>query len=162
MSVFVSYCRNDRDVVAMLRDELEELRGGVWIDNRLSGGQDWWSEILAGIRSCDLFVLALSTASLRSEACMAEFQYALATNRPVLPVAVGFVDPGSLPDHVSRLQVVPFSEATTESIRGLAKALLHLPIRASPAGSPSCAAPAASQLRRRFPTSSRPAADELG
>ena len=126
MSVFVSYCRNDRDVVAILRDELEEMRGGVWIDNRLSGGQDWWSEILEGIRSCDLFVLALSPASLQSDACMAEFQYALDTHRPVLPVAVSPVDPGSLPDDVSRLQLVPFSEATTDSIRGLAKALLHL------------------------------------
>jgi hypothetical protein len=126
MSVFVSYCRNDRDVVASLRDELEEMRGGVWIDNRLSGGQDWWSEILEGIRACDLFVLALSTASLQSEACMAEFQYAMDTHRPVLPVAVGSVDPGSLPDDVSRLQLVPFSEVTTETIRGLAKALLHL------------------------------------
>ena len=126
MSVFVSYCRNDRDVVAILRDELEEMRGGVWIDNRLSGGQDWWTEILEGIRSCDVFVLALSSATLRSEACMLEFQYALATHRPVLPVVVSTVDPGGLPDDVSRLQLVPFAEATTDAIRGLAKALLNL------------------------------------
>ncbi len=126
MSVFVSYCRNDREVVAKLRDELEEMRGGVWIDNRLSGGQDWWSEILEGIRSCDLFVLALSPASLQSEACMAELQYALDTHRPVLPIAVSPVDAGGLPDDIARLQLVPFSEATTDTVRGLAKALLNL------------------------------------
>ena len=41
MSVFISYARKDADAVALLRTELEILRGDVWVDGRLAGGQDW-------------------------------------------------------------------------------------------------------------------------
>ena len=73
MSMFLSYSRQDGAIVAKLRTELEDMRGiSVWMDNRLAGGQDWWSEILEAIRSAELFVLALSRSSLLSEACISE------------------------------------------------------------------------------------------
>ena len=98
MTVFVSYASKDVErVTALQRDLGAIVGGGVWIDSELHGGQQWWSAILDQIRSCDLFVFALSPRSLRSEACMAELSYAVATNRPLLPVIVG--DVGNEPPH---------------------------------------------------------------
>jgi hypothetical protein len=104
------------------------MRGDVWVDARLRGGQEWWSEILAAIRSCDLFVIALSRASLQSEACMYEANYALSLARPVLPIAVEVVNAGALPEGLRRLQIVAFTESTVETVRQLARALLRQPV----------------------------------
>ena len=95
--VFISYSRSDGDQVANLRSEIEAIGGAAWLDTRLSGGQDWWTSILAEIRQCDLFILAVSRASLASEACTSETDYAISVGRPVLPVVVAPVDLGLLP-----------------------------------------------------------------
>ena len=49
-------------------DRAQNLRGDVWVDARLAGGQDWWNTILEAIRKSDLFVLAVSESALASEA----------------------------------------------------------------------------------------------
>ncbi|HEX7742417.1 MAG TPA: toll/interleukin-1 receptor domain-containing protein, partial [Sphingobium sp.] len=56
---FISYCRRSGGVVKTLVDDLDALGYNVWFDQELSGGQAWWTEILAKIRECDLFVFAL-------------------------------------------------------------------------------------------------------
>ena len=63
MTVFVSYASKDVERVTALQRDLGALvGGGVWIDSELHGGQQWWTAILDQIRSCDLFVFALSPA----------------------------------------------------------------------------------------------------
>ena len=69
MSIFISYARKDRAAAETLRHDLERTRSSVWLDDELTGGQAWWETILGQIRSCDLFVFALSPDSLRSKAC---------------------------------------------------------------------------------------------
>ena len=127
MTIFISYARKDAQPVATLRAELENLRGGVWIDQRLAGGQDWWSTILAAIRDADLFVFTVSRAALASEACLSELGYAMRTHRPVLPVAVADFDPAILPDQLQRLQVVSYLGEEVDKLRALTRALLQLP-----------------------------------
>ena len=122
--VFISYSRSDGDRVANLRSEIEAIGGAAWLDTRLSGGQDWWTSILAEIRQCDLFILAVSRASLASEACTSETDYAISVGRPVLPVIVAPVDLGLLPAAVQRFQYITFVESTPETIRPLARALV--------------------------------------
>ena len=127
MTIFISYARKDAQPVATLRAELDNLRGGVWIDQRLAGGQDWWSTILAAIRDADLFVFAVSRAALASEACLSELDYAMRAHRPVLPVAVADFDPAILPDQLQRLQVVSYLGEEVDRLRALTRALLQLP-----------------------------------
>ena len=127
MSVFISYARKDADAVALLRTELENLRGDVWVDARLAGGQDWWDTILEAIRNSDLMVLAVSESALASEACRFEVDYARRLNRPVLPVEVSPVDPATLPDDLKRLQIVTYMSGDADQIRALARALLQVP-----------------------------------
>ena len=85
MTVFLSYSRDDADAIEQLRKDIEALRGPVWFDRKLRGGQDWWNEILEEIRDCDLFVLAVSDRSLRSIACLAEMRYALRLTEGIPP-----------------------------------------------------------------------------
>ena len=66
MEVFVSYARRDAEAVARLRSDIERARNGVWIDRELEGGEQWWDQILEHIRSCGLFVFALSEDSAHS------------------------------------------------------------------------------------------------
>ena len=78
MRTFISYARQDQAAVEALNADLERARVDVWMDEELTGGESWWDTILEQIRSCDLYIFALSPNSLRSRACKAELEYALA------------------------------------------------------------------------------------
>ena len=64
MDVFLSYARDDADAVGQLHRRRRTSPPLAWFDRELSGGQVWWDEILTQIRSCSLFVIALSPASV--------------------------------------------------------------------------------------------------
>ena len=81
MAVFISYSRIDQATVNVLARDVEELKGNVWIDRELEGGQAWWDTILSQIRECSLFVFALSPDSLKSRFCQTELRYAVALGR---------------------------------------------------------------------------------
>ena len=51
--VFISYSRSDVERVAELKRNVEAYGHEVWIDQHLSGGQQWWREILKRIREGD-------------------------------------------------------------------------------------------------------------
>ncbi|GLZ48175.1 hypothetical protein Acsp06_43600 [Actinomycetospora sp. NBRC 106375] len=130
---FLSYARADEPSVRALVEDLRQL-GDVWRDHQIAGGQAWWREILGQIRVCDLFVFALSEASLSSEACRAEFNYAYATRRPILPVQVGKV--ASVPRHIGQFQIVDYSVGTTTGGIRLATAVRALDRQRPPLPSP--------------------------
>ena len=73
--VFVSYSRNNLDVITQLVKDLQAVGMETWHDQTLTGGQRWWDNILANIRGCDIFVFALSPESWESEACRSELGY---------------------------------------------------------------------------------------
>jgi hypothetical protein len=107
MAIFLSYSRSDEHVIKQLVRGLQVLDTPVWSDLELAGGEVWWDKILEKIRTCDVFVFGLSDESLRSKACMAEFNYAMALGKPIVPVRVGSVEM-DLANPVGRLQVVVY------------------------------------------------------
>lgn len=86
-----------------------------WLDGELGGGEAWWQKILEQIRSCRVFVLALSDNSIRSQPCRAELEYAKALGLPVSrsgPVASLLTAP------ISEIQILDYRERTaTAGIR---------------------------------------------
>ena len=86
--VFVSYSRNNLDVVTQLVEDLQAVGMTTWHDQTLTGGQRWWDNILANIRDCEIFIFALSTESWESEACRSELAYVCGLGKPILPVLV--------------------------------------------------------------------------
>ena len=121
-TIFVSYARVDAGRVADLAGRLRQLGHDVWLDTDLRGGQAWWDEILARIAHCDVFVAVISQASLTSVACTAERDFAIATQRPVLPVAVERFTQ-ALPREISLRQVVDYSGPGQDAAFALAAAL---------------------------------------
>jgi hypothetical protein len=126
MAVFSSYAHEDDAEVALLQGELEELVGPVWLDRALTGGQVWWEEILTQLRQCDLFVLALSPHSLKSQACLAELHHVVALHRPFLAVRISATELVAAPAALRRTQVIDFMRRDADSARALARAVLRV------------------------------------
>lgn len=98
MTIFVSHSSSDAAPVRALVDNLQASGSQVWLDQDLTGGEAWWNTILGQIRSCSVFVFALSENSLHSAACLSELQYARELGRPILPIQLG--DLPGLRDHI--------------------------------------------------------------
>jgi hypothetical protein len=124
--LFISYARENRPDVDELVRDLEALGYPAWVDSLLRGGQTWWEEILRRIAECDAFVAIVSQHTLNSVACRRELEYALALNKPVLPLAVERL-PDALPRTLSMRQIVNYSKSGREAAFALAGALATLP-----------------------------------
>lgn len=110
MALFISYSRLDRDMVEKLVNSVRLIDEQVWFDEHLAGGQEWWSEILKRIRSCDAFIFALSKNSQLSRHCQAELQYGRQLRRNILPITVGPVDNKRV-NPVADLQTIDYTKA---------------------------------------------------
>jgi TIR domain-containing protein len=86
--VFVSYSRNNLDVVTQLIQDVQAVGIDTWHDQTLTGGQRWWDSILSNIRESDIFICALSPEYWESEACKSELAYAVHLGKVILPVLV--------------------------------------------------------------------------
>ncbi len=113
MGLFVSYSSRERAAVDKLTAALRRAHEEVWLDEELGGGEAWWSKILEQIRSCEVFIFALSKASLDSKPCQAELRYAQALQRPILPVQIGPVDSMRV-NPLAAVQAIDFQSPTLD------------------------------------------------
>ena len=123
MTLFLSYAHQDLDVVTALRRDLEDLVQSVWLDESLHGGQIWWDEILRQLRQCNGFILAVSALSLESEACLAEWQYAVDLARPFLPVRIDATEWTAAPDRMRQSQHIDYKPNDADSVKALVRSL---------------------------------------
>lgn len=125
MRLFISYAHADNRKVERLAEILERSGHEVWFDRAIAGGDDWWQSILGNIEASDVFIFALTPQSTASEACRAEYQYALDLNKPILPVMLAEAE---LP--VGRLQQTQYVAAKTlsnqDTILEISRALFRL------------------------------------
>jgi Tol biopolymer transport system component len=140
MRIFISYARQDQAAVEALNADLERARVQVWMDEELIGGESWWDTILEQIRSCDLYIFALSPNSLRSRACKAELDYAIALSRPLLPVLMQDVAIQLAHPAIARTQLVDYRKRSMESLMALMAVVANRP-PAPPLPNPLPAAP---------------------
>jgi hypothetical protein len=114
MGLFVSYSSQDRTAIDPLTTALRRARQQVWFDDELGGGEAWWKEILEQIRSCQVFIVALSNHLLESKPCQAELRYAQALQRPILPVRIGPVD-SMRANPLASLQVIDYQNPSVDT-----------------------------------------------
>jgi hypothetical protein len=114
MGLFVSYSSQDRSAIDPLTTALRRARQQVWFDDELGGGEAWWKEILDPIRSCEVFIVALSNHLLESKPCQAELRYAQALQRPILPVRIGPVDTMRA-NPLASLQVIDYQNPSVDT-----------------------------------------------
>jgi hypothetical protein len=127
VQVFVSYAREDESAVADVISDLKRCGMDVWWDRELAGGSIWWATILEHIRQCDVFVLAMSAASLESPACRLELEYAVRVWRLILPVLLEEVPNHLVPTSVARVQFVDFRNHRPDRSDQLIRAARALP-----------------------------------
>jgi hypothetical protein len=136
MKLFISYSSRDRDAVKNLAQDLEsavktlphQSEFGVWFDQELIGGHDWWNNIVSAVYHSDLFIFALTPDSLESTPCKLEYTYASRLNKRVLPVLLSDgVNPSLLPDELQRLQFVDYRTDDKTSYQRLLAAIANLP-----------------------------------
>jgi hypothetical protein len=122
MAVFICHSSRDDVAVRSLVQHLRAARESVWLDQSLLGGDDWWSRILHQIRSCTVFLVAMSNNSLQSKPCRAEMSYAKALGLPILPVLIGDVDSYRI-DPIFTVQSVEYRSPDVTSGMALIAAL---------------------------------------
>jgi TIR domain len=122
--VFVSYSRNNLEVVTQLIQDLQAVGVQTWHDQTLSGGQRWWDTILQNLRDCDIFVFALSPESWASEACRSELAYVSQLTKVVLPVLVADgINLNLLPPPINDIQVTDYRGRDKEAAFALVKSI---------------------------------------
>jgi hypothetical protein len=121
----VSYARKDLEAVEVLIRDLDFLCGEpTWLDRALPGGQPWWNEILAQIRNSNVVVVALTRRAVRSEACLAELEYAESLDRLIVPVMISDTDLAAAPKAVRERHYVDYRSRTPETTLALGRAFL--------------------------------------
>lgn len=117
LKLFISYRSSDAVQVDKIARDLALLRydDGTprylpWQDkhNLPPASPNWWDAIVNAIIECPVFVFHLSRASLQSEVCLAELDYAHKRNRPIIPVVLEFdLDPKSAKYTIDYWELVP-------------------------------------------------------
>ena len=127
--IFLSYSSNSKEQTSKLAKDLERMGHGVWFDQTLSGGQDWWNEICRNIRKCELFIFVLDKNSQRSHACEVEWRYALELGSKILPVKIADdVSEKILPEALARCQIFDYSNRDIDSLFELRKQIYDIPL----------------------------------
>ena len=84
--VFACYAHGDREVVFPELAKLRDAGVNVWYDEGIGPGSDWTEDLADAIDRCAQFFYFVSDASVASENCRGEVQYALNRGKPLLPV----------------------------------------------------------------------------
>lgn len=86
MHLFISYSRKDTDFALYLRSLLEHAGFPVWMDARLSTGENFASEIKRNIDTCAAFIVVMSPESEESDWVQNEIIRAKDQRKPLFPV----------------------------------------------------------------------------
>ena len=114
MRLFISYSRDDRAwVYELWRALRDRAHHDAWIDQRIIPATDWWESILQNIETCETFVYIMTPKCVESIYCGAELAYALALNKPILPL---MLKPCDVPSEVKRRRIQYFTVTEKESL----------------------------------------------
>ena len=123
-NIFISYSRVDKAKVGSIASDVKVLGHDVWFDNDLTGGQNWWDQIIENIQKSDIFILVLSQAALDSYPCRNEYEYADSLDKIILPVLVtNDISINLLPPALGKIQLIDYQKSDKNSALALLKAL---------------------------------------
>lgn len=108
--VFMSYAREDE---AFVRDKivlrLPADRFEVWFDRTsIPAGKSWDEKIHQGLEECDVLLVAVSKAALKSEWVQREYMHALELGKQVIPCRLKNI---ALPEALQPLQWIDLSDS---------------------------------------------------
>ncbi len=111
--VFISYAREDRGFVEHLHRALAESGQQAWVDwEGIPASARWMAEVRAAIDAADAFCFVISPDSVESPVCREEAAHAESAGKRIIPLLLRAVDDGLIPESVSVLNWVDFSDPT--------------------------------------------------
>jgi serine/threonine protein kinase len=122
--IFISYSSKDRSRVSGIVKQLQGMGYLVWYDQELTGGQEWWDQILTQIRNCDLFLFMVTPRSMASYPCQLERDYARALNKLIMPLVL---EPVDILGDIATIQLVNYLEGDEAEVAVLKNALEKVP-----------------------------------
>lgn len=121
--IYVSQTRGAAAQADWVHSAVTSLGHEVWTTKLLEGGAQWWNTLLAAIQRCDLYLPLLSPGYDRSDAFTKELAYAIALERPLIPVhALGEIPRASVPA-IAETQWVDVRAMDSEAEHGLLRAI---------------------------------------
>ena len=116
--VFICYAHHDDGIVHEELRWLQDAGVNVWYDEGIGGGTIWRAELADRIENAKLVLFFTSPASVQSEHCNRELNYALDCNRPILPVYLEETElPGDLRIGLARVQAIHRHELQKDGYR---------------------------------------------
>jgi hypothetical protein len=107
---FISYSRKEKDrddsdqdkeVADKLAQRLRDEGFEVWIDkNDITPGDAWWEKIVEAIKGCGVFVIILSSYSVKSPWVLRELSVALEFEKPIFPLLLRDGEPWTQIKHI--------------------------------------------------------------
>lgn len=126
--VFLSYSRQNIDLVKPLINDLQSTGIYIWYDQTLTGGQKWWDNILFNIRECDVFIFSLSPESWDSEACRSELAYVTKFGKTIIPVLISDgINLNLLSPPLNHIQTIDIRHKEKEGTLLILKSILSAP-----------------------------------
>lgn len=121
LEVFISYAREDHEIVGRLYDDLSRPGIEPWLDReRLEPGVEWNQDIEDRIRDCSHFMAVVTPHSLRDDRFVRrEWDQALAQGKYVMPVRL---EDCELPDALGAKQsqdLFPYDSGIVRLLRFL-------------------------------------------
>ncbi|MDH3402231.1 MAG: TIR domain-containing protein [Acidobacteriota bacterium] len=111
---FVSYAREDSELVDQLVDELSSEGLQLWVDRReIEAGQPWEATIERALASCDQLLVCLTPEAVASKEVLKETAFALDEGKTVFPVILREC---SVPSRLQRLQHIDLSAGRGDAL----------------------------------------------
>ena len=105
-ALFVSYAREEQEIVKRLAAALRADGRDVWIDTDAIRGTDEWARAVdAGIESSDAVAFVLSPAFVESDQCSRELEHAVRNGKRLVPLLAREVDPAGVAPELARLKL---------------------------------------------------------
>ncbi len=102
---FISYAREDTELVRRLQEALSEAGLDIWIDvEGIYAGEQFWPQIQSAIEGADHFVFVISHHSVVSPYCRREVRHAVEHHKRILPVLHQEPEASELPAEVASAQ----------------------------------------------------------
>ena len=111
MKIFVSYSRRDADFAQQIYDYFKESEYNVFTDvNNIQLGEHWSDVVSNNISNCDVFVIILTYASIRSKEVEKEVLQAQSENKIIIPCIQRDLSHEEIDWNLSQLQGIEFND----------------------------------------------------
>lgn len=105
--IFISYAHSDLDRVKPYLNILKQKGYEFWYDDSIKTGTEWQGIIATNLKNCACFLAFISNASVLSDYCLKEINYATSRQKPMAVIMLDDVMlPPVLEMHLASLQAV--------------------------------------------------------